>query len=127
MTDADLYNDTEETDKFGIVRTTRTRLIRYTDKKDQFLWWSIDCATKIDTEKSNPAGLMLLHTFREGRAEALAAGEEPRPCDMVAESGIFDFTPLGVFFGLNETQRNRALTKRIPRPTSLGIVERSAA
>lgn len=107
--DAFFFNDYLNTDHLGIVRNHRTRLVRYTDKKDQFLWWSIDTKEEIDRGKSSAYGLGVIDTL-----SALGVA-------LIAESGVYDYTPDGSFFGLTEAQRNRALTKRIAKPVALGV------
>lgn len=105
--DTFFFNDTEETDRFGIVWQHKTRLVRYSDKKGNFLWWSIDVASNRVPEKSNAYGL--------GVVDALTA----LGLAIVADSGVYDFTPTGTFFGLTEAQRSRALTKKISKPIPL--------
>ncbi len=111
MEDIDLFNNTSDTDSLGVVRNHKTRLVKYTDKKDNFLWWSIDVTSTIDNEKSSPEGLAV---FR-------------KMCELgyviTADSGVFDYTPSGDFFQLTDNQRSRALVKKIPKPVSLGSRE----
>ena len=105
--DTFFFNDYTDIDHLGITRNHRTRLVRYTDKKDQFLWWSIDTKEEIDIDKSSAYVLDVLDTLTTlGPA-------------LVADSGVYDYTPTGTFFGLTEAQRSRALTKKISKPIPL--------
>lgn len=108
MEDIDLFNDETDTDDLGIVRKHKTRLVKYTDKKDNFLWWSIDVTSTIDKEQSSPAGLKWF--------EAMCA----LGVVLTAESGVHDYTLNGEFFQLTDSQKARALTKKIPTPVPLG-------
>jgi hypothetical protein len=111
MDDIELFNNTTDTDNFGIVRNHKTRLVKYTDKKDNFLWWSIDVTSTIDNEKSPPEAVALFYKLCEAGAV------------LTADSGVFDYTKDGSFFQLTENQRARALVKKIPKPVSLGSRE----
>jgi hypothetical protein len=111
MDDTELFNNTSDADDLGIVRNHKTRLIKYTDKKDNFLWWSIDVTSTIDYEKSSPNGVAYFHKLCEfGQV-------------LTAESGVFDYTLNGDFFQLTDDQKSRALTKKIPKPVPIGSAE----
>lgn len=105
--DTFFFSDKEETDRFGIAWYHKTRLVKYTDKKGNFLWWSLDVASKHIPEKSNPYGMGVFDTLVALRLV------------LVADSGVYDYTPAGTFFGLTEAQRSRALTKKISKPIPL--------
>ncbi len=108
MIDAEFFNDTSDTDELGIVRNHKTRLVKYTDKKGNFLWWSIDVTSTIDEERSSAAGLTVFKTLSSNGVV------------LVAESGVYDYTVNCDFFQLTNSQKSRALTKRISKPIPIG-------
>ena len=110
MEDIELFNDDTDTDDLGIVRKHKTRLVKYTDKKDNFLQWSIDVTSTIDREQSSPAGLKYFDAM-------CALGTV-----LTADSGVHDYTLNGEFFQLTEIQKARALTKKIPKPIPIGCI-----
>ncbi len=108
MDDIEFFNDTSDTDDLGIVRNHKTRLTKYCDKKGNFLWWSIDVTSTINNEKS--------------LSEAVALFQKLYNAGIVltAESGVYDYTLSGDFFQLTDSQKARALVKKIPKPIPLG-------
>ena len=101
LDDKVLFND-EETTIDGVRVVHRTRLQKNVDKKTgNFFSWSIEYSAKvfcgdIEIKRDDLAKLCNIR--------------------MMSESGINDFTPNGSFFGISQSQMDRALTKRISIP-----------
>ena len=96
------FNDTKETNTFGVVFDVKMRLTKYIHKETgKFIRWSMDEKRTLNEEESSQYGLS---TYRV----ACKLGAV-----VVAESGVFDYTENGQFFGLTSDQMQRALAKRV--------------
>ena len=104
------FND-ESNSLFGMTWITKTRLVKYVEKKTgKFMYWSIDVKSQFVEDKCDPEILLKYDdpSVFVGDMMCLLDGNYV-PC---GGSGIFDYTPEGEFFGLSESQKQRALSKQ---------------